>query len=153
VEEHELVQKLAEVDLFRGLSTRVLRRIAQAGREERFGTSTQVISEGESVEGFRNFSPRGVEMHVVLEGKARVEVGGVPHATLGPGDYFGELSLIDGLPRSADVIATGDGLRTFALTKWTFAEILDKHPEVAVPIMEVLCARLRAAEAMAQQGS
>ncbi len=86
-------------------------------------------------------------MHVVLEGTRagqRARRAGQP--VLGPGAYFGELSLIDGAPRSADVVAGPDGLTTFALSKWTFEDLLDKHPEVAVPMLRVAVARLRALE-------
>ena len=68
------------------------------------------------------------------------------HAVLEPGAYFGEISLIDGRPRSADVVAGEGGLRTLALSKWTFEDLLEKHPEIAVPMLRVLAARLRADE-------
>jgi CRP/FNR family transcriptional regulator len=67
--------------------------------------------------------------------------------TVGPGAYFGELSLIDGEPRSAEVVAGDDGLQTFALTKWSFEALMEEHPEVAVPMLRVMTARLRRAEA------
>jgi len=142
----ELVPHLSKVDLFDGLSNRVLRKIAEAGREETFEPGAVVLREGEEVSGFRSFSQRGVEMHVVLSGTATVAVGHEAHGTVGPGDYFGELSLIDGLPRSAEITAGPDGLRTFALTKWTFTELLDAHPELARQLLLVMVARLRASE-------
>ena len=142
----ELVAVLAKVDLFEGLDHKLLRRIAESGREETFGAGDQVLAEGEEVGGFRSFSPKGVEMHVVLRGSAAASVEGVAHATLGPGDYFGEVSLIDGKPRSAEIVAGDGGLTTFALAKWTFHELLDTHPEIAVPMLRVMTARLRNAE-------
>ncbi len=105
-----------------------------------------MIVQGDSVEGFKAFAPGGAEMHVVLEGTARVDVHGETHAVLQPGAYFGEISLIDGRPRSADVVAGEGGLRTLALSKWTFEDLLEKHPEIAVPMLRVLAARLRADE-------
>ncbi len=142
----ELAAVLAKVDLFEGLDQKLLRRIAESGREETFGPGEQVLAEGEEVGGFRSFSAKGVEMHVVRSGSATASVDGVPHATLGPGDYFGEVSLIDGKPRSADVVAGDGGMTTFALAKWTFHELLETHPEIAVPMLRVMTARLRAAE-------
>jgi CRP-like cAMP-binding protein len=141
-----LVTTLGEIDLFHGLSPRVLARIAESGHEARYEPGTTVLAQGDSVTGFKAFSPAGVEMHVVLEGDARVDIDGVPHATLGPGTYFGEIALIDGRPRSADVVAGEGGLTTLALSKWTFEELLEKHPEIAVPMLRVLAARLRAQE-------
>ena len=149
----ELVAVLEKVDLFRDLRLRVLRRIAEAGREERFEPGEVVITEGEEVSGFRSFSQRGVEMHVVLTGTALASVHGTQHAELRPGEYFGELSLIDGLPRSAEVRAGERGLSTFAISKWTFADLLDEHPEVALPMLRVMVARLRATEAAADRSA
>jgi CRP/FNR family transcriptional regulator, cyclic AMP receptor protein len=107
----ELVSVLEKVDLFHNLRHRVLRRIAEAGREESFAAGDPVIVQGEEVSGFRSFSPQGVEMHVVLTGSADALVDGRPHGRIGPGEYFGELSLVDGLPRSAEVRAGPDDLR------------------------------------------
>lgn len=142
----ELVERLGGVDLFAGLSPRVLARIADSGHEAAYEPGSPVVVQGDSVAGYKAFSPGGVEMHVVLSGEARVDVNGAPVATLGAGDYFGELSLIDGAPRSADVVAGPAGLTTFALSKWTFEDLLETHPEVAVPMLRVLVARLRARE-------
>jgi CRP-like cAMP-binding protein len=147
----ELTAVLEKVDLFHDLRHRVLRRIAEAGREETFAAGEEVIVQGEEVSGFRSFSSRGVEMHVVLSGFAEALVDGNPHGRIGPGEYFGELSLVDGLPRSAEVRAGPDGLSTFAITKWTFADLIEDHPEVAVPMLHVMVGRLRAAEAAGRQ--
>jgi CRP-like cAMP-binding protein len=142
----ELVPVLEKVDLFHDLDHKLLRRVAEAGREETFGPGEVVLVEGEEVSGFRSFSPKGVEMHVVLTGSARASVEGVQHAELGPGDYFGELSLIDGGPRSAEVAAGDQGIKTFAQAKWTVQELLDEHPELAVAMLRVMAGRFRAAE-------
>lgn len=142
----ELTATLAEVDLFRGLSHRVLSHIADSGSSAEYAEGTAVIVQGDSVTGFKAFSPAGVEMHVVLDGAARVLVNGEEVNRLTEGDYFGELSLIDGRPRSADIVADAGGLTTFALSRWTFEDLLDKHPEVAVPMLRVLCSRLRNVE-------
>jgi CRP/FNR family transcriptional regulator, cyclic AMP receptor protein len=142
----ELVSVLAKVDLFHDLSPRILRRIAEAGREESFEPGRVVLAQGEEVGGFRGFSQKGVEMHVVLSGDATASVDGADHGRIVPGQYFGELSLVDGQPRSAEVRAGEQGMTTFALDKWTFTKLLEEHPEVAVPMLRVMIARLRAAE-------
>jgi CRP/FNR family cyclic AMP-dependent transcriptional regulator len=143
----EIANVLGSVDLFSGLSSRVLKRIAESGRVIEFPPGVEIVQAGESVSGFRAFSPQGVEMHVILTGTATVEVNGRTVATLIADDYFGELALIDGLPRSADVLAGESGLVTFALPKWEFDAVVKDHPEVALPILHVVVARLRRAEA------
>jgi CRP/FNR family transcriptional regulator, cyclic AMP receptor protein len=139
-----LVTTLEGVDLFHGLSHRVLSRIAEAGHQASYDAGTAVLVQGDPVTGFKAFSPSGVEMHVILEGSARVDIDGVTHTVLRPGQYFGEVALIDGKPRTADVIAEEGGLRTLAISKWTFEDLLEKHPEIAVPMLRVLASRLRA---------
>ena len=143
----QIATMLGSVDLFTGLRPKVLARIADSGHLVEHPSGAEVVSAGEPVSGFRAFSPKGVEMHVVVAGDAEVRVNGRAVGRLEPGAYFGELSLIDGQPRSADIIAGGRGLRTFALPKWSFDEMLHDHPEVAVPMLRVLTARLRRAEA------
>ena len=70
---------------------------------------------------------------------------GVEHATLGAGSYFGEISLIDGGPRSATVTAKSD-LKTVSLTSWDFNALLDEYPELARELLIQLCGRLRGVE-------
>ena len=142
----DLTARLNGVDLFTGLSPRVLARIVESGHEATYAPGKAVVVQGDSVAGFKAFAPGGVEMHVVLEGGATVVLTGVEAKVLTPGDYVGELSLIDGAPRSADVVAGPEGLTTFALSRWTFEDLLEKHPEVAVPMLRVVVARLRALE-------
>jgi CRP/FNR family cyclic AMP-dependent transcriptional regulator len=143
----EITAALSGVDLFAGLPPKVVAQIAERGHEAHYDAGVPVVVQGESVTGFKAFSPTGVEMHVILEGRARVDVNGVTHTVLGPGQYFGEVALIDGQPRSADVVPEEGGLRTFAISKWTFEDVLEKHPEIAVPMLRVMASRLRTQEA------
>jgi len=98
-----------------------------------------LASEGES----------GIGFHLVLEGSAEVDVHGQSAGTIGPSDYFGEVSVIDGQPRSASVRVGPNGLKTFTILAWNFRGMLDDHPQVAKALLVGLCARLRAAEARA----
>ena len=82
---------------------------------------------------------------MITEGEATVSVDGVDHATLGPGTYFGEISLIDGGPRSATVTAATD-LKTVSLTSWDFNALLDQFPELSRTLLIQLCRRLRTVE-------
>jgi CRP/FNR family transcriptional regulator, cyclic AMP receptor protein len=147
VNTEDIATVLSSVDMFRGLSPRVLNRLADGGRVMEAPPGTEVVRAGESVSGFRAFSPEGVEMHVILTGTATVRVNGEVVGTLIADDYFGELALIDGKPRSADVVAGDSGLTTWALPKWEFDKVVKEHPEVLLPILQVVVARLRRAEA------
>jgi CRP-like cAMP-binding protein len=88
-------------------------------------------------------------MYLVLEGTALASIGGAELATYGPGDYFGEMSVLDGSPRSATVTAAS-ALRTMGLTSWSMRALIKEHPEIAQHVIEVLVARLRATDARFQ---
>ena len=143
----ELTQQLETTDLFAGLSRRTLHRIERDGEVKEFAPGAVVTAEGAKVSGLAAFGPGGAYFHLVLAGGGEVRQDGQQIGTVSPGSYFGELSLIDGKPRAADVIAGSDGMRTFALDKWAFSKLLEEHPEVAIPMLSVLTARLREAEA------
>src|SRR5439155_14923067 len=116
----DIHQALAGTDLFAGLPTKVLRQMVRDGEVQVFEPGDLVTAEGAPVKGLAAFSRTGVFFHLVLDGSGEVRQQGQPIGTVGPGSYFGELSLIDGEPRSADVVAGNEGMWTFALTKWTF---------------------------------
>ncbi len=137
----DVAQQLAEVDLFRQVTPRVRKKIAGAGRVVDFQEGFEITTDGAN----------GVAFHLVLEGTADVEIGGTHRRTLGPGETFGEISLIDGLPRTATVLAGSGGLKTFALTSWEFLPILDANPTVAREMLKVLCRRIRDIEDVAAQ--
>jgi CRP/FNR family cyclic AMP-dependent transcriptional regulator len=90
-------------------------------------------------------------MHVILAGDAIVRIKGRDVERLVVDDYFGDLALIDGQPRSADVVAGPSGLRTWSLGKVQFDKVVEEHPEVLLPILRVVVARLRRAEAAAER--
>lgn len=86
----------------------------------------------------------GVGFHLILEGSVDVAVNGVQAKTLGPGEYFGDISLIDGKPRSATITATSP-LTTLSLVAWDFQPLLDEEPELTKALLLKMCERLRAA--------
>lgn len=131
----ELIPRLAEIDVFRGLPPKQLKKLAAQVREVRLDDGHRVASEGKGALGF----------HLILDGHAVVSVGGVERRTLGPGDYFGEISLIDGKPRSASVVAKGP-LHTAVIDSVTFQPLIDESPEFARSLLLVLCNRLRSLE-------
>ncbi|MEZ5115015.1 MAG: Crp/Fnr family transcriptional regulator [Candidatus Nanopelagicales bacterium] len=143
-----LTQQLEKTDLFAGLSKRALHRVERDGEVKDFEAGAVITAEGTPVAGFAAFSPTGAYFYLVLSGSGEVRHGDTVVISIGPGSYFGELSLIDGKPRSADVVAGPDGMTAFVLDKWKFEALLEEHPEVAIPMLRVMTARLRAAEAV-----
>ena len=98
--ETDWVAVLGGIELFAGLPEKALRRIARQVKEMRFAGGSVILEED---------SEGGLgRMYVVLEGSARAEVDGTPVGEYGPGDHFGEMSLLDGGPRSATVTAISD---------------------------------------------
>ncbi len=82
------------------------------------------------------------ELFVIEDGTAEVFQNGNRIAELGPGEFFGELSLFDAGPRSATVIATED-TETVVLSHAAVLQLVQRHPEVATAFLKALCRRLR----------
>jgi len=127
-------EMLGSVDLFKDLSKKELDEIAAAGKEVRFEEGRSIVTEGEG----------GVGFHLILDGRATVSVHG-EEFQIGPGDYFGEISLIDGGPRSATVRASSP-VTTFSLISWNFLPLVERNPSIATKLLVQMCKRLRAAE-------
>ena len=130
----EMLDRLKGVPLFAALSTKELKDVLARTRVVEH-SGGEMVEEGD----------KGVGFHLILEGTAIVSQGGKVLSTLGPGDYFGEISLIDGKPRSATVRPDGP-IKTLSLPAWNFESLLDKHPSIARAMLLGLCAHLRAAE-------
>jgi CRP/FNR family cyclic AMP-dependent transcriptional regulator len=131
----DVVQSLKCVPLFAGVRDRELGRLAKVMRESRFNEGEAITTEGRS----------GVGFFLIEDGNATVSLRGEIVRTLGPGDHFGEIALIDEGPRSATVTATTD-LRCRGMAAWEFRSFVQEHPEVAWPLLQTLAARLRDAE-------
>jgi CRP/FNR family cyclic AMP-dependent transcriptional regulator len=130
------IDVLRRVPLFSGLGDRELERIADRFQERRFSEGAVVVAEGAS----------GTSFFVIGEGNATVSVGGELIASLGPGDYFGEMAVVDEGVRSASVTAATD-LRSYFLTPWDFRPLVEEHPQLAWALLQNLARRLRAAQA------
>jgi CRP-like cAMP-binding protein len=135
VKANELKSRLAATDLFEGLSKRSLAQLVKAGREISHQDGHEVIVEGAGAVGF----------HLITNGTARVTSGDAVRRTLGVGDYFGEISVIDARPRSASVEAM-ENLRTFAVDPAVLNGLIDENPAFARKLLIMLCTRLREAE-------
>jgi CRP/FNR family transcriptional regulator, cyclic AMP receptor protein len=130
------VEVLRQVPLFVELGDRELERLAGHFKERTFPEGSAVTAEGGTGTGF----------FIVAEGNATVSVGGEERATLGPGDSFGEIALVDEGTRSATITAATD-LRCYGLTAWEFRPFVEEHPQVAWPLLKQMARRLREAQA------
>jgi CRP/FNR family transcriptional regulator, cyclic AMP receptor protein len=128
------IEVLREVPLFAELDESDLENLSRQLHERRFPEGTDVTSEGSTGAGF----------FVISEGNAHVTVGGEHRATLGPGDHFGEIALIDDGVRSASIVAATD-LLCYGLTPWEFRPFVEEHPQVAWALLQVLARRFREA--------
>jgi CRP/FNR family cyclic AMP-dependent transcriptional regulator len=130
------VESTDKIRLFReqGLSRRELMTLATFSKEERFAAGASLFQEGDE----------GNEMYVVLDGRVMISkfipgAGEEALAILDRGDFFGEMSLIDGEPRSADARAYGGPLTVLSLDQATVREILAMDPHAALEFMQLLC--------------
>ena len=126
---------LAGVPLFAGLSKRDLKQLAGSMRDRSFRPGAHVMSEGEG----------GVGFFVIVDGTAKVTVGDREVRTLGPGDHFGEIALLDEGMRMATITATTD-LVCHGLTLWEFRPLVEQNGTIGWKLMQRLARELRAAE-------
>jgi len=126
---------LGQVPLFEELSRRHLKQIAEHADEIAFRERETIVLAGQP----------GGTFFVLVEGEAKVLRGTRTIARLGPGDFFGEISLLDGGPRTATVVATTPvvAIRVF---KRAFDRLVTKEPAVASKILTVVARRLREAQ-------
>ena len=136
------VDVLRHVPLFSNLQDEELAELAARFRERIYDAGAPVVSRGSAGSGF----------FVIAEGEAIVGRPSNPKARLRRHDFFGEISLIDGGRRSADITAETN-MRCWGIAQREFRAFVKQHPEVAWTLLEVLVARLRAAESGAAGGA
>lgn len=129
------LEQLAAVPLLSGCSRADLRRIERASDQVQVESGRVLCTEGEL----------GREAFVLLSGGAEVRRDGEVVAELGPGDWVGELALLDGGPRTATVTTTAPS-DLLVLTRGAFNGVLDEVPTIAHKLLVTLARRLRAAE-------
>jgi CRP-like cAMP-binding protein len=121
-----LADDLAQVPLFGGLSQRQRKVLARSFKERRYSPGITIVREGQM---------DGVGFFVVVEGTATVSVGGTDVATIGPGDYFGELAMITEQERGATVTAATP-LRCVVMAFWDFRRFAKENPDVSWKLLQ-----------------
>ena len=129
------VELLQRVPLFEDFERGDLDRLSRSFKQRIFDAGTTVADEGRTGAGF----------FVIESGEATVSVRGSERAKLGPGDYFGEIALIDDGARSATITADSE-LRCYGLTSWEFRPLVEGNASIAWKLLETLAKRLRAAQ-------
>lgn len=118
---------LEHIPLFEGLPHRELEQIARSFKERRFSAGHTVAVEGAG----------GIGFFVISEGTASVDVHGEERGKLGPGDYFGEVALLNESARTATITADTD-LRCYGLTSWEFRPLVETHGSIAWKLLQAM---------------
>ena len=126
---------LAKVPLFQSCTDEEIRAIAEIAQESDFEAGQLIITQGTPGQAF----------YMILSGRVEIIRDGRSLGAYGPGDFFGEMSLLDNAPRSATIRAL-DPTRCLMLSSWDFKSLIEKTPSIAVKLLEVLSRRLRVAD-------
>lgn len=132
----ERIEALKQIGIFRGLSHHQLKEIAQHVDEVRTDAGQVLVRQGD----------RGHEFALLVDGRARVERDGRTIAELESGDFFGEMSLLDGQPRSATIVSETPST-ILVMHSQDFGFLLDTVPGLARRMLVELVGRLREMEA------
>lgn len=130
------VDAVLRVPLFAELSRREAEQVARLFKARRFAAGETVAREGSG----------GAAFYLIESGDAVVSVGGAERGTLGPGDCFGEIALIDEGARSATITAVTD-LRCYGLTYWDFRPLVQGSAEISWKLLQSVVKRLRTEQA------
>jgi CRP/FNR family transcriptional regulator, cyclic AMP receptor protein len=129
------IDVLQRVPLFAEFDKNELERLARSFKDRTFEAGHAVTSEGKGGAGF----------FVIESGEATISVRGEERGKYGPGDYFGEIALIDEGARSATITADTE-LRCYGLTAWEFRPLVESNASIAWKLLETMAKRLRAAQ-------
>lgn len=126
---------LARVPIFANCTPDEIAAIAGVAQESRFAPGQIIVTQGTPGQAF----------YLVLAGRVEIVRDGTSLGAFGPGDFFGEMSLLDSAPRSATIRAI-EPTTCLMLSSWDFKHLLERHPSIAIKLLEVLSRRLRVAD-------
>lgn len=126
---------LARVPIFANCTPEEISAIAGVSQESFFQPDQIIVTQGTPGQAF----------YLILAGRVEILRDGVSLGAFGPGDFFGEMSLLDQAPRSA-TIRSLEQTECLMLSSWDFRSVLERHPSIAIKLLEVLSRRLRVAD-------
>ena len=132
LETNAIVEMLQKTPLWSGLTEKELKVIARSFKELKYESGDVIVRKGEG----------GVGFYLIVDGTVEVRADGRVLSKLGPGQFFGEMALLDGQPRSADVVAL-EPSRCLAMSSWSFSGIVSEHPKMALKMLQEFVRRLR----------
>jgi CRP-like cAMP-binding protein len=124
------------VPLFKGMTDRSFEAVANLASETTYAAGVELVRQGMP----------GREFIIIVSGRARVERDGKQIRELGPGDFLGEISLVDASPRTATVTAL-DPIRALSIERDGFADLIDRIPVFRLEVLNALTQRIRATAA------
>ena len=125
----------ARVPIFANCTPEEIAMIAGVAQESYFQPGQIIVTQGTPGQAF----------YLVLAGRVEILRDDTSLGAFGPGDFFGEMSLLDQAPRSATIRAI-DQVTCLMLSSWDFKALLERHPSIAIKLLEVLSRRLRVAD-------
>jgi CRP-like cAMP-binding protein len=126
---------LGRVPIFSNCTADEISAIAGVAQESFFQPGQIIVTQGTPGQAF----------YMITSGRVEILRDGVSLGAFGPGDFFGEMSLLDSAPRSATIRAI-DQVSCLMLSSWDFKALLERHPSISIKLLEVLSRRLRVAD-------
>ena len=123
---------LQSTPLWSSLTKQDLKMVVKLSRERTFESGHTIVSKGEG----------GIGFYLILEGAVEVRSNKKTLSRLGPGQFFGEMSVLDNQPRSADVVAV-ERSRVLVLSAWSFRSLISDNPRIAFKMLQEFVRRLR----------
>lgn len=125
---------LARVPLFGNCTRQEIEAITAVAQDSTFEPGQIIVTQGTPGQAF----------YLILSGRVEILRDGASLGGFGPGDFFGEMSLLDAAPRSATIRAL-EPTSCMMLSSWDFRSVLEKHPSIAIKLLEIFSRRLRVA--------
>ena len=129
------VELLRNVDLLDGLTTKELESVADVCKHAQFRDGENIVTQGDP----------SARLYIIIDGTADVFVHGAKVDAIGPGDYFGEIAVIDGQPRAATVTATSP-VSALSLAHFNVKRLLRSMPDIGFKMLRKACERIRSLE-------